>query len=29
VYTNARLMEPFYRLASPTGVAGKDFLDTL
>jgi hypothetical protein len=29
VYNNARLMEPFYRLASPAGVAGKDFMDTL
>jgi hypothetical protein len=29
VYNNARLMEPFYRLASPAGVTGKHFLDTL
>lgn len=29
VYNNARVMEPFYRLASPSGVIGKHFLDTL
>ena len=29
VYNNARLMEPFYRLASPAGVAGRDVLDNL
>jgi Protein of unknown function (DUF3433) len=29
VYNNARLMEPFYRLASPAGVTGRDALDNL
>jgi hypothetical protein len=29
VYNNARLMEPFYRLASPSGAMGKHFLNTL
>jgi Protein of unknown function (DUF3433) len=29
VYNNARMMEPFYRLASPPGVTGSHALDTL
>ena len=29
VYNNARMMEPFYRLASPAGVTGKHALDNL